>query len=288
MRDSLTVIDENGKDSRYSTFAYLNVLKVMLANHESDPHEDQLRNNGKLSLGDRYGELSRKDIVKLLSEAVEHIKGQNELVHRFATSNDEQMPLLTFDEALHQNCFDANADDTYCWDNCFIDDESSLSNTFDDFDEGDTVRSQSCDATDREPIASDDANYEQLKSEFYADYSFWIKSTMELEVLHIERIRRVSILTDESLINERKKQKILKEHQQLFADIKIIQDREFIVGKFLVYFEIAKLLALPSTSCQQASRLIETIVKGKQDANQAVNIVRMVAQRFDLSYYKKI
>jgi predicted nucleic-acid-binding protein len=103
---------------------------------------------------------------------------------------------------------------------------------------------------------------------------------LHIEVMHVERIRTVHSVFNNTILKEAKREQIESEHQRLFADQKLRQDRVFIMRNFMIYYEIGKLLSSSTTTNRQALCLIQTIVREDNMVVQAKAIVREIAHRF--------
>jgi hypothetical protein len=259
-------------------YLYLKLLKLSLVIHESDPFKDYLRNPMKLYLGERYGDLSRAEIVHFLREAVQHLKRptSNESFGIFVTPQK----VLTFEEAIENAMIVDESDDNddgSNWSDCSFE-ESDYFPEFEDF-----MNASSMDTTDVESQHSI-ADFEKLKLVFYSDYTFWIQKALEIEVLQSERVRHIDSSFSTMMQYKAKRSKIFQAYQKSLKDKQIKESREFIISRFLIYFEIGKLLALSSTSDRQAIRLIETIVREESAMSRAVEMLSTEAQRFQSQY----
>jgi hypothetical protein len=254
-------------------WVYLNLLTLQLVLHESDASTAHLRYNFKLSLGDRYEDVSRSDIAELLYEAVQHIKCHYTKLIMSSQATDS-FDDTDFDELLCELVGDDVGWDENVQTN-LMDSMASHTNIMDS--------ASNLDTTDGESLTSEETcstreTLQKAKDLFYSDYYFWIESMLHIEVLHVERIR---LLQDKlkKQENKQEQQQMESAHKRLFTDKIVMKDREFIMKYFMIYYEIGKLLASPSTTEEQALCLIKMIIRDEHAFIEAKMMVKNNAQR---------
>jgi hypothetical protein len=236
----LSSVNGNEECCQVLDWVYLNLLTLQLVLHESDASTAHLRYNFKLSLGDRYEDVSRSDIAELLCEAVQHIECHYTkwIMSNHATDGFDETDLdellcelvgddVGWDENVQTNLMDSMASHTN-----IMDSMASHTNIMDS--------ASNLDTTDGESHTSDDTcctrdTLKKAKDLFYSDYYFWIESMLHIEVLHAERIR---LLQDKlkKQENKQEQQQMESAHKRLFTDKIVMQDREFIMKHFMIYY----------------------------------------------------